>query len=505
MGALAALAALVPGAASAAQLSATPASLAGVFAGAGAGDTILLGPGDYGTFAGAQKGGMVTLQARVARTATMALDFNPASNITIDGLTLTEINIADSASKHITVRNSDIPGQTTLRTGDLANADILFDHNLHRDFDKCDSCGEGRIFLPGDTSQPSGITIQNSEFKGGLSDGILNGSNGTRILHNVFHDLLPGSPEGVHTDAIQLYGSSNTVIRGNYFYDVPDAIMSPDGANHELIEDNVIAADPDGYPFAITLFADNGSIIRHNTFPDGACTFNLRCGSVRVGAKDGDPHGHGTVIEDNILGEISLDESTATLAGESHNLIANDSVTGAGDIRAVASYVGGAHPSTYAGYALAPGSPGEGNASDGLDRGARIAAGAGGTPGPGPGGAGGSRLSVRVLSTLRSIGRTGRLRLAIGARAASTVVLKVRVRPGRAVRSAHGAHSRRLITLRAVVLKFDRAGRRTVALKLSRAARRTLGSSRAARISVRTYSDAARRHPSGSFSPRIKR
>ena len=34
-------------------------------------------------------------------------------------------------------------------------------------------------------------------------------------------------------------------------------------------------------------------------------------------------------------------------------------------------FVGGAHPTSYAGFKLAPGSPGKGRASDGLDLGIR--------------------------------------------------------------------------------------------------------------------------------------
>ena len=109
----------------------------------------------------------------------------------------------------------------------------------------------------------------------------------------------------MHADAIQLYGSSHTVIRGNYMHDMPEVpfIMAADGADHELIEDNVVEGSSDGYPY-ITLFSDDSSIVRHNTFADGACAFNIRCGVLRLSNKDSDDLGRGTVIEDNILGKI---------------------------------------------------------------------------------------------------------------------------------------------------------------------------------------------------------
>jgi hypothetical protein len=482
-----------PMSACAADLSATPSSLAGVFAAAQAGDTILLASGDYGTFTGAMKPGDVKLAEQPGANATMALNFNPATNITIDGLTLTAIDLADSRTKNITIRNSDIPGQTTLHTSQLQHANILLDHNVHHDWNKCSSCGEGRLWLPGDTNQPSGITIQNSEFRGGLSDGIQNGSNGTRILNNVFHDLLEGSANGVHTDAIQLYGSSNTLIKGNYFHDVPDAIMAPDGANHETIEDNVVAADtPNGYPFAVTLYSDDTSIVRHNTFADGLCSFNLRCGIIRVGAKDSctyptecDP-GHGTTIDDNVLGEASNGGGNATFR-TAYNLL-RVGASGVADILGLPTFVGGAHPATYAGYALAAGSVGKNGASDGLDRGIRLS---GATPAgqdaPPSGAAArpGSRASVRVLSTLRSVARTGRLRLRVRTSAAGVVVVAATVRPGAPLAAYRRGYSRRIIKPRAVSLGDRQAGSRTVTLHVGRRTRRMLGHATSARLIVK--------------------
>lgn len=477
-----AAAVVLPSSASAATPSATTSSLAAVFSGAQAGDTILLAAGDYGTFSGAMKSGEVTLKAAPGAAVSMALAFNPAANITIDGVTLTKVDIGNSATKNITVRNSDIPGQTTLRTGQLQNANILFDHNVHRDFNACGGCGpEGRIWLPENTSQPSGITIQNSEFRGGMSDGIQNGSNATRILNNTFHDLAAGSADGVHTDAIQLYGSENTLIKGNYFYNVPDAIMAPDGANHEIIEDNVVAADPGGYPFAITLYSDDSSTLRHNTFADGACSFNLRCGIVRIGSKNScsyatecDP-GHGTTIKDNILGELSLGGGNATTTENTSNLYTS-TPSGNARLRAKPVFVGGVKPSSWAGYALAAGSPGKGSASDGLDRGIRVGGQAATTP---PAGS-----SVRVLSSLRSIRTTGRLRVRILTAASGAVVVSGDVLPGEALAKYRKGHSRKIIKLRAVSLGQLAAGARTVTFKLARKPRRGLGRSKSARLTV---------------------
>src|SRR3954462_4267851 len=159
---------LWPAVAGAATLSATPASFASVFAGAQPGDTVLLAPGAYGTFYGAQKAGMVTVRAAAGATASMKVWFRPASNLTLEGLTITDLEIGDAATKNIVVRDSSFDrAQAVIRTGELVNANVVFDHDSFTNFDKCSDCYEGRVELPEKTGQSSGVTIENSLFAGG--------------------------------------------------------------------------------------------------------------------------------------------------------------------------------------------------------------------------------------------------------------------------------------------------------------------------------------------------
>jgi Right handed beta helix region len=253
---IAILAVLALGAAPAAadELPANPGNFRAVFSSAQPGDVVVLAAGDYGTFTGAMKPGVVAIRPAPGATAEMRIQFRGASNISVEGLTLRGIELSRSSTRNITVRNSTITGQTVMRTGELQNANILFDRNVHGSWDKCNGCGEGRVWLPQRTSQPSGITIQNSRFgPGGDSDGIQNGSNGTRILNNEFVGIRQVENGAAHADAIQLYGSSNTVVRGNWFHGVSVGIMAPDGAEHEIIEDNVIQSTS---PYAIQLGSD---------------------------------------------------------------------------------------------------------------------------------------------------------------------------------------------------------------------------------------------------------
>lgn len=470
----------VPGSAPATELPATPQTLRSVFAGAQAGDTIRLAAGNYGRFEGALKPGTVTLTPQPNAAVSMQLHFDPASNITIDGVRLTDVRIDGNTTKNITLRNSEFTGGTVIVTANLADANILLDNNVHRDWDPCNGCYDGRVTLPGsDNNANSGVTISNSEFYGGTADGIQNGARATKILNNVFHDLQDGPADGSgqHTDAIQLYGSRETIIRGNYFYSTGAKIMAPDGAVRELIEDNVFAAD--NYPFAIMLWSDDNSTIRHNTLAPGTnCWFNLPCGIISLGQKTGgctyadscDP-GTGTLIEDNILAETTVAEGKATYTSR-NNLFNHSSSRGHGDARGGPSLQGGRRPTTYAGYLLADGSPGKGTASDGLDLGIRS------RPG------GGAPLSIRVLSSLRTIHKTGRVRLRIGLPSQRRARLSATIRPGRRLRSSRGRHSRRTIRPRSRSLSKVRSERRTVSMRVSRSARRILLRSRDARLTA---------------------
>ena len=290
-----------------ATLKARPGTLAEVFAVARTGDTIELASGDYGLFAPIPKAGRVTVRAARGATARMEVGLESARNLTLDGLTFTGLELSGRGTRNITVKNSRFDrSQAIIFTRDLANANVVFDHNVHDGFVKCSSCYEGRIELVEHGSKPSGVTIRNSTFRGGNSDGIQNGGNGVRILSNTFSDIRQvDGAEGVHSDAIQLYGSLRTVIRGNHMKNVATGVMAPDGTDHEVIEDNTIATA--GYPYAITLGGDDSSIIRDNRLVGGSCDYSLPCGTLRVMASNDGKLGKGTVIAGNTLGRLVVE------------------------------------------------------------------------------------------------------------------------------------------------------------------------------------------------------
>ena len=144
-------------------LRATPDTLATVFGRARGGETILLATGDYGTFQGAVKARRVILRAAPGASVTMAIDFQAAVNVRVEGVTVTGATIGGD-SRHITIAGSRFTGAAVINAERMLNAGITLDDNTHADIDVCDGCLEGRVDVTGQAGGPSGIVIKNSVF-----------------------------------------------------------------------------------------------------------------------------------------------------------------------------------------------------------------------------------------------------------------------------------------------------------------------------------------------------
>ena len=120
------------------------------------------------------------------------------------------------------------------------------------------------------------------------------------------------------------------------------------------------------------------------------------------------------------------------------------------------------------------------------------------------------RPTVKVLTKLKAIGSSGKMRMEIRTNEPGIVAVAGSVRPGVAVKAKKGAkkvaHSRRLIKVPSIVLGYRRAGKLVVTVKLSRAAQRALGTSKDARMSVGTIaSDLYRNQDSDNIRLKLKR
>ena len=112
----------------------------------------------------------------------------------------------------------------------------------------------------------------------------------------------------------------------------------------------------------------------------------------------------------------------------------------------------------------------------------------------GPGGvvldASAPRSTVKVLSKLKQVGKSGKMKLEIKTNEPGVIALASNVRPGTAVKAKPGAKatkvSRKLIKIPQIVLGYRKAGKMTVTVRVSRAAQRSLGKVKAAKMSVGT-------------------
>jgi hypothetical protein len=333
--------------------NATSATFSAVFSAAQAGDVICLASGSYGTFSGARKTGRVTIRPQDGAAVTMNISWTDTpANITVDGVTIPDMDM-EGPIHDLTIQNSAFTGCSIIRTPEMANANVLLDHNTFLNVPRDACLYDGRLAFPQrNENAPSGVTVANNLFSGGNADGILNGSNGTRIIGNEFSDIRQTSSDA-HTDSIQLYGSKNTLIQGNYFHGSDVDIMAPDGGDHEMVVDNVFVGIA-AYRPAIQFGAHIGTQFIHNT---------VRGIDVHMDSKDvGDPSRNG-ILRDNVMMNSSFNFSNG--GGCVNCQTSNNLMSGA-------VFVGGSNPTTYAGHKLADGSPGKGAATDGADQGARI-------------------------------------------------------------------------------------------------------------------------------------
>jgi hypothetical protein len=347
--------------------------LSSAFRAARPGETVCVADGSYGTFRGGTKPGLVNVRAQPGASPSLSLEFNGANNVRIEDMTI-KGGVLSGGTRNVTIANSRFTGILVVDQ-ETPHPNIVLDHNTHNNIPGAADDYTSRVHL-----DAPGVVVKNSLFSGGSSDGIRVGNASySQILRNEFTGFVNVDP--LHTDPIQFYGNSTHVtVRGNWFHDMEEVsamIMMADGGGPHVIENNLFGPGG-GHIYSITWFSDDSSIIRHNTFVDGDCNFNLPCGIINIGHKPADDRGRGTVIEDNILSWIGNGrEGGASAFSSNHNLFRRQNPIGRGDVRGAPKYAG--PPSgrnvgrrkAFADYRLRRGSRGRGNASDGTDRGIR--------------------------------------------------------------------------------------------------------------------------------------
>jgi hypothetical protein len=346
------------------EIPATPATLARVYAAATGAAVIRLTPGAYGTFRGGRKRTAVTVRGPVRGTATMALKLSGRQRLILDHLHVTTAYL--NGARDVTIRRSIFTGMTRV-DATARRARILFTHDVFSHIDRCARCYEGRLAVKGDDHPdgvPVGVTVRDSRFgPGGTADGIqiVGSAQGVRIGPGNHFLGLTQSPErgAPHTDPIQLYGSTGTVITGNWLHGNASGIMAPDGSSGEIITNNVIQTT--GYPWPIVMGGAHGNRILHNTLPGG--------GAIEVGRSNADEPSTGVVVRDNVARAV-VDPRGARPVGvnQDYNLLAAGAL-GPHDVRGRPRFAGGVLPRSYAAFKLADRSAGRHRASDARDMG----------------------------------------------------------------------------------------------------------------------------------------
>ena len=331
------------------------------------GGTVCLNAGSYSWSGSVTKSSVTTVTTApgVSRSQVTlgSASLGYSTNVALVNLTLGGGDVSSSA-QHIRFENDDIT--SNLHVADGPNLDVLVDGNT---FEPLNSCGsatyEGHIEITGGTHNTTvnGIVITNNTILGGDGDGIQNGGYGTQIGpgNDISGQLQNGS---CHADGIQLYGSSHTLIEGNYLHNNTDGIMacgttSSVDINSETIRNNVISTN--GYD-AICFGSNSGtSVIDHNTLMQGG-----NPGAIRMCSQ---PSCYGTSIGTTITNNIGygwyVQNGDSAPGVTSYNNLFSNGNAGSNGATGTPTYAGGKAPATWSGFELTSTSIGVGAASDG--------------------------------------------------------------------------------------------------------------------------------------------
>jgi hypothetical protein len=225
----------------------------------------------------------------------------------------------------------------------------------------------GRLVIFGPDVNDAAITVRDNHFFGGVcGDGIQiggQGGNGVLIQGNLFDNMLQSSCDALvaveppHIDPLQGVGSTGWIFEDNYIRNSSTGVVNYDGSSsNTIVRNNVIEANGD----AVCLGNMTDGTVEHNTIISGNI---ILC----------ENHGHdpstNVTWRDNIMAHnFDRIEGGSTFAVNDYNLCITGTCDGAHTINGQPPvWVDGATPTNFAGFTLAPGSPGRSVASDGTN------------------------------------------------------------------------------------------------------------------------------------------
>jgi hypothetical protein len=191
-----------------------------------------------------------------------------------------------------------------------------------------------------------------------------------------------------HIDGLQWYSGTNgstgsVTFTGNLCYDDYGCAMAFDGTANNIITDNVCF---DEETACISLYSDTNSVINHNVTQGGgadpgACNTmhdtpapiqSCTSASLLINSnKSGDRPPTGETYTNNIS-PGAPNVASGSLSTETNNMWSGATTP---NINGTPTFLGGAHPTTWAGFELTSASTGHNAGSDGQDIGIRASAG----------------------------------------------------------------------------------------------------------------------------------
>ena len=352
--------------------------------GASGGQTFCFAAGSYGEIDlyAAHPGARVALEPVTGAAATgISFDLNGVSNVTMTGFSgasssggLTLQAGTQGNNSNITFSYNAMSSSGVSVSGNSnANANIDIAHNSFIGFGS--SSETSRMEVINDNACPNGVTVEYNRMSGGRADGIdISGSScQTQIVHNVIDNILEQNCGGIHCDGFQDNGGGNgTVLAYNYFFNDTDCFLLDDGSSNYNIHDNVCQTNTGDSSFWMQFGGAAGITLSHNTV--------LSTNGAQYGNDHNSNPSSNVVFSNNIFYSDPQQTSgpASGAASESYNLCPSG-CGGSHETKATPKFAGGGSPSSWAGFALAAGSPGLGAGSDGANQGVSSLASA---PGP---------------------------------------------------------------------------------------------------------------------------
>jgi len=347
--------------------------------------------GDIDLYSDNPSGTVTLLPAAGAAATGLRFNLNGTHNITIEnfaGLSnisggVQIVNSGQGDSTNISILSNNMGSGEILvkQTAGTANANILIQGNTIIGYN--DVNDTGAIMVGTYPGCPDGVTVKNNTIVGTVGDGLsTEGSScGTQFIGNDVSGFLAGggcNPSQAHCDAFQDNGGGqDIVLDSNYFHNNINCFQITDGDTNLTYTNNVCISGPGaGYTGQIS---SRTLLFKHNTIISPGL-------NIHAGNDSGGNSASNFTVTDNIFnGGQFLVNGGQTITGtftQDYNLCFSGGCTGSHSVSGTPTFVGGANPITYSGFALGSTSLGHNAGDSGSDMGINVSSSNSSQPNP---------------------------------------------------------------------------------------------------------------------------